>query len=270
MKKRIKVELQKMFHTRGFWFGIIIALLFSVADFTQQAYDFSAYHYGNSVFEKWMAMPYDTYASSIFYLIYPVLASLPYAWSMAEELRTGYVAQVFVREKRSHYFTGKFIAAFLSGGIAIDSALALNLYLLTLLQKTTYSVPYYMTSGFIPGSFCSTLYYEKPVAFALIWLCVSFLWGGAFAVLCCSLGFFLRRKLYLVPAMLVIYILQSLVAEMLPIYRWFYRIHMGWFDLTRADTMGLNPEWAVIGNIALIVLLSIMIMYIKGKKYEAV
>lgn len=265
MKKRIKVELLKMIKTRSFWVAFGFVMLFPIGDFAQQMRD----HFSCSVFEKWMAMPYDTYASRIFLLLYPVLASMPYAWSMAEELRTGYAVQLLTREKRSHYFCGKLVASFISGGSVISLALLLNLYLLVMSQRTFLPASYDLTSGFIPGSFLSIIHYTHPFIFSIIWLMVSFLWGGAFGMLCCAIGFFVKRKYLLVPLMLIIYIGQAIAVVRIPIYRWFYRIHLEWYQLTAADTPGLNPEWTVLGNVIFIILIAMIIVYFKGRKYEA-
>ncbi|MCH4021160.1 MAG: hypothetical protein LKE61_09835 [Erysipelotrichaceae bacterium] len=268
MKEKIKVEIQKMLSSRGFWASAAIVMIFPVADFVQQLHNFIAYHYPQSIFIKWMAMPNNTYASRMFFILYPVLAALPYAWSLAEDLRSGYAAQLLVREKRKEYFWGKITASFLSGGAVISAALLVNILLLSMMQQTTIPRIYYLTSGIFAGDFCSVIFYTHPVLYAVIWFIISFLWGGAFSMLCCALGFFIRRRIVLVPSMLIVYILQAVISEVFPIYQNEARVGTEWINLVTAAPNTYHPGWAILLNLACIILVSGALVYFRGRKYE--
>lgn len=268
LKKRIKVEIQKMLSGRGFWVSTAVVMIFPIADFVQQLHSFYIDHSIQSIFIKWMAMPYDSYASRMFFILYPVLASLPYAWSMAEDLRSGYAAQMLVREKRKDYFWGKMTASFLSGGAVISAALLLNILLLSMMQRATVPRIYYLVSGVFAGDFCSVIYYTHPVWYTLIWLIISFFWGGAFSMLCCALGFFIRRRIVLVPAMLIVYILQAVISEVFPVYQRESRVGMEWINLVTAAPVSYHPGWAILLNLACIILVSGTLFYLRGRKHE--
>ncbi len=258
-----------MLSSRYFLFSLLLSFAFAIANFIQNVY----YYLNNmnrfSVFEKWMGATTETFGALSFYYVFPILASLPFAWTLCDELHSGYALQVFTRTGKKEYFMGKLVSSFLSGGIVISSTLTLDILLLTALSPTYRPTPNDMISGIISGNFCSELYYTHPVIFTVIWICVEFLWGGVIAVLCSSLGLFIKRKGLLLPSMMLIWIGESVLASFIDLKRNEYSIEFRWMYLTQADPLTINPAWAIFGSIGLILLVGCLISWIKGARYEA-
>ncbi len=268
MIKNIRFECSRVLSSRMFRISLCLSCAFAAADVIQNLYYRIINMNQYSVFEKWMGSQAETFGAVAFYWVFPLLASLPYAWSLCDELHGGYAAQVMVRTGKKEYFAGKLISSFLSGGTVIACPLILDLLLLMMLNRTFYPTPNDLISCVMPGSFCSVLYYTHPVLFVLLWTCVEFLWGGTFALLCCALGFYIKKTVILLPSMLLIYVAESILSEFIIVKRNWYNIEFAWQSLTRADTMALNPGWVIFGSIGLILLVSFILTLIKGAKYE--
>ena len=87
-------------------------------------------------------------------------------------------------------------------------------------------------------------------------------------MLCCALGFFIRRRIVLVPSMLIVYILQAVISEVFPIYQNEARVGTEWINLVTAAPNTYHPGWAILLNLACIILVSGALVYFRGRKYE--
>lgn len=168
---------------------------------------FSLDHIGYSLFA--LAMPYDggNFSGMLFLFIWPVLAAMPYGWSYCQERRNGLSNQIISRCGARRYFVSKYVAVFVSGGLAVSLPLLLNLL------ANAMVLPYSEMSPLIlpainSQSFLAELYFTCAWAHGLVWCCVVFLLGGATACLCFCVGTWLRLQVVvtLVPfAILVVF-----------------------------------------------------------------
>lgn len=262
-------ELKRMLSSKTFRLSVLLSCVFAICDIIQNIYYKSINVNDFSVFEKWMGTSNETFGALSFYWFFPILASLPYAWTMCDELHSGYAMQVFIRTSKKDYIISKIVSSFMSGGIVISCALILDILLLTMIDRTYFPQPNDLISSIWSGSFCSALYYTHPVVFVAVWTCIEFLWGGVIAVLCCSLGFFMKNKVVLLSSMMLIYVSEAILSEFLTIKRNGYYIETSWLMLTHADTFKLNPGFVIFGSIGFILFVGIILSFIKGVRYEA-
>lgn len=269
MLQSIKFELKRMILSISFRFGIVLSCIFSVANFIQNVY----YKLNNindfSVFEKWLGTSNETFGGLAFYWLFPIIASIPYGWTLCDEIHNGYAMQILSRSSNKRYFISKMIVSFLSGGIVIALPLVLDFFLITALDRAYYPQPNDLTSSIWAGSFCSTLYYKNPILFVFTWTSIEFLWGGAIAALCCALGMYIKKKLILIPTMLLIFICESVLFLFIHIKRNNRIVETSWLNVTHANTLNINSGWFIFGSIFLILIISIILLAIKGVKYES-
>ena len=57
---------------------------------------------GNSLFNHWLGADMVFFPSTAFFFLLPILAVLPFGWSLVTELRSGYVRNVLGRTSRRH------------------------------------------------------------------------------------------------------------------------------------------------------------------------
>lgn len=58
----------------------------------------------SSCFRFFITSDYIQPSTDLFYALVPLLAALPYGWSLCSEKRRGYLNNVFVKSKRGRYF----------------------------------------------------------------------------------------------------------------------------------------------------------------------
>lgn len=136
MRHSIHCELKRMFFSKTFKVSVLVVCAFVLTDIVQNTYWAIIDMNDCSVFHKWIGSLNDTFGSVAFNWVFPILASLPYAWTMGEELNSGYAHQVLIRTSKKDYFISKLVTSFISGGLVIVIALILHIMLLTMICRT--------------------------------------------------------------------------------------------------------------------------------------
>lgn len=287
MKKNVRIELYKALHSKALALSLLIGLAIvfmnvaasakDVKDITERILsdrEKGLLINGNtsciSLFVLTIAYDCWHFASFYFMHIWPVLAALPFGWSYLQERRSGLYNQIVSRSSVKTYFFSKYIAVFVSGGLAVAGTVALDILLNALV------CPYYVLSptdrlsftsnySFLPG-----LFYTYPWLHAAVWCVVLFLLGGATAGLCFVVG----AK----PRLQVLVILTPFVL----LYLWevaFFRIgpklgHLYYLwtplELVYASISFANPAWVVFSIIAILTGAGLGLGYWQVVKHELV
>ncbi len=82
-----------------------------------------------TVFSTWIGGDGYSLGASVYFFIFPLLISIPYGWSYCEEKKNGYIGAVVAKAGKTSYFLAKYIAVFLTGGLAMVIPLFLTFYL---------------------------------------------------------------------------------------------------------------------------------------------
>lgn len=206
MNKVISIEIKKSMKTKGFLValcvGLIIAILQCVwfykniysVNQLEMSYVLNAgvsdklygYWFQNGILEGWMGCELYSQYNQLFFMVFPLLASLPYAVSLYREFRSGYTSQMVTRCGRGRYYISKFIAVFISGGLVVMLPLLLN-FLISACYLPVIPIDPMSLQAVVTGrDMWGALYYEKPLCYAAAYMGVDFVYGGIFA--CVSLA----------------------------------------------------------------------------------
>lgn len=140
-----------------------------------------------SVFNNWIGGEGLSPFSSIFSFVFPLLSTLPYAWSYQYEKSAGYQNQLLLHETRFSYLLTKYAAVFLSGGLAVLVPLIINFLCTCLIfPVVTPDVSYCHYYGIYNQSPFCELFYSQPLLFETVYLLIDFIFGGIFACLALS------------------------------------------------------------------------------------
>lgn len=263
MKIGLKTELWKALHNPMFYAALILGCLISLVNVAEnlitadqiKSIIFAEDHTGSqspwgfSLFLLWMPVNGASYGRSLFYLVWPVLAAMPFGWSYLQERRGGLYNQLVSRMGRKSFYVAKYIAVFISGGLVVAVPVLFNL----LVNATfcPYVLPNILNMLQIgDGYFLSELYFTVPWAYALIWCVVDFLLGGAAAGLCFVVGTRLRLQVMTILTPFALLLVADAVGTAL-------RSQFGWnvelspLQLAMAVPSRFNPEW-VVGSVFLI------------------
>lgn len=212
MKNVLALEMRKAFRNRSFLavvlIGCVLGLLSAwmcLMQYGQDTYYFqieadSGYISNpmlevESFYTYWIVMDGFTLFSSLLFYLLPLFATLPYAWSYCQERNRAYERNLVVRCGRYRYYFGKYIAAFLSGGLAVVLPVLLNILVMAMfLPARTPQVDYTIYYGVSYGDLFSAVFYTYPALYVLLRVLLIFLFGGLLAVFGMSVAYFTRNR----------------------------------------------------------------------------
>lgn len=223
--------------------------------------------HGISLFTRWISVNGFTFGSVYFYMVWPILAAMPYGWSYAQEVRSGIINQYMTRTNRTIYFVSKYIAVFLCGGIVVAFPVIADLLLNALFCPASIPEVTHLLTGVTDGYFMSVLFYTKPWVYAIIWCGVEFLYGGAIAGLCFLVGTKMRfHVMVILFPFVLLYIMGLIGSFVLGITGW--NLALTPLDQAMAASNVANPEWIVFTTITLITAISFVVGYWQVTRHE--
>ena len=75
-----------------------------IAEYGNESY---YYHTTFSCFNNWLPLRGANPAAGFFFVVLPLLVLMGYAWSLASDVRSGYVAQVLTRSTRGEFYKAR-------------------------------------------------------------------------------------------------------------------------------------------------------------------
>ncbi len=212
MKALLKIELNKAVKNKAFitsiTIGIILAILsliyclsiLAIDNSMASVYDSSNIIYDPEVglsilFNNWIGGEGGSLGTAIFYYIFPILCALPYGWSYCVEQKSGYTRLIIAQTGKKTYFMAKYIATFISGGLAmiiplITSILLSALFFPAITPYPSYDIYY---AVFVKSMF-SEVYYSHPFLYIFIYLCINFIFCGIITCTSMAAVSFIKQK----------------------------------------------------------------------------
>ena len=206
MKAIYTNEIKRAFNTIGMKLALLVGCALSVWHVITvimpisegQNYELSANAIDDlyvpiSLFSTWMGNELFPIQSYIFYLILPLLAVLPFGSSFFEDIKSGYIINVCTRLEKKIYFKAKYLAVFLSGGVAVAAPLLLNLVLSSMFMPAF--IPDNGTVGTIsPTTMAYEVFFTHPLVYVLMFIVIDFIFAGVIATLSLSYTYFTEHR----------------------------------------------------------------------------
>ena len=170
----------------------------------------------STCFRFFMVADYSQAATDLFYALLPLIAVMPYSWSLCQERKTCYLQNALVKTTRNRYLAGKAFAAALSGGLVVFFSLALNCVLCAcFIPAYAPDVSSVFQTGIYDSVMGSELYYNDPVAFTALYLFLSFVFSALWAGFVLLLGGLAEDSTRLLAgSFLVLYLFSSFEDKM--------------------------------------------------------
>ena len=206
MKAIYTNEIKRAFNTIGMKLALLVGCALSIWHVITvimpisegQNYELSANAIDDlyvpiSLYSTWMGNELFPIQSYIFYLILPLLAVLPFGSSFFEDIKSGYIINVCTRVEKKIYFKAKYLAVFLSGGVAVVAPLLLNLVLSSMFMPAF--VPDNGTVGTIsPTTMAYEVFFTHPLIYVLMLIVIDFIFAGVIATLVLSYTYFTEHR----------------------------------------------------------------------------
>lgn len=192
-----------------------------------------------SCYSFWMPIDGTELAQGIFLMIWPLLVSLPYAWSWCSERHRGVLVQQLVRAPRAACWGAKLAATFVSGALVIAVPYVVNLVACACFAPASlvWVSDVLYVGGLGPDTPLSSLYYTFPLGFCALWTLISSLVGGLWASCVAVLSALVGRPVEsLVGSYVLLHVLAYLGSDVRMILIW---ASNGAYSRNAVDTLDL-------------------------------
>ena len=212
--------------------------------------DFSS----SSCFNYWLVVDGIQAATSLFFLLLPLLAALPYAWSYLEESKTGFIALIITRTTKMRYLLSKYLAVFLSGALTITIPIILNFLICACFVPAR--IPDVFADihiGIFDVGLWSEVFYTNPLLYVVLYTLLNFTASGLWAASVFALSALTKTRVSLILAPWLALIFIDFVAKAV-----FWRVVRA--DLTpigflRGIGVGFPPNGTVVAVFLLFLLI---------------
>ena len=163
-----------------------------------------------SAYTAWIPTRIGEFYSGLYYLLWPLLATIPTAWILSNDSREGILEQQCLRIRKACAIRIKLYISFISGGICSALPLVLNfLAVICFLPLFTPKIYDEIYTAVSMNSLFSGLFYNSPLAYVIVLSILAFMIGGLFS---CTVCLFASLTKTTFQAIFVSYFLLHLLA----------------------------------------------------------
>lgn len=235
--KILRLELRRAFGGREMKISLFLGTLLVIG----QVIGFHTMHIWNAEFDQSWKLEDGTYAvgilrdtlyqgfiggerftffNELYFSLLPILAAFPFAGSFFKDYESGYMKNLCCRMDRTKYHLAKYIAVFLSGGVAAGFPYLAGFAVSALIYPADYPNVLAMRDKITELSLFAEYYSTHPLAYVMLYLLVIVVFAGVLATFSLLVSFWAKNILvvWFVPYM--VYTAQKLLFDKLDIYQW--------------------------------------------------
>lgn len=272
MKKIVKEELNRAVKNKGMVLALTIGIVIAVSHVIQCI--IPAYHanemmefekfptiYPLTVSDTWLAGNQVSLESFLYFLVLPIIAVLPFGTSYFADGQSGFLRGIYVRIPRKKYLQAKYIAAFISGGLAVVLPLLVNLMFALVLLPNMSAATILPCNRMEAVNLFYTIYDSYPLVYIFLFLCLDFIMGGIFACIGLACSYLSDYKIIVAICpffiQLTVHIIFSMLMKME--YSSVFFLQSGY---------GISAPWVVLLYIVIGIGLSAAVFLKKGEKED--
>lgn len=214
MKRLFKLELYRSLTGKAMLSALLIGLVIVLVQVFQEVIPMAKLIDKGLKYNKPMFFPGGTFMCWIgqsvhmeiflYYMVLPILATIPFADSYFTDKKSGYIKNVLIRAKKKDYYISKYIATFISGGLAVVIPLIISLLITSMILPTM--LPEVAYGGVFPTSIWSKLFYTNPYIYVLGYLIIDFIFSGLIATIALSISLIAEYRFAVLTAPFLIYV----------------------------------------------------------------
>lgn len=220
MKKIIKIEINRAIKGIGIWMALAIGVVCILYQFIPivnaelEVMEYRGYYseVKGGFYSLWLPGYLDGTTIYYFYL-FGIIAALPYGVSYFRDIKVGVIKNICNRVNRRYYIIAKYIATFVSGGLAVAIPLILDFFMVKLLYPVdSFEIGNTVLNAIDEGG---AFMIDHPYLVAVIIVFAWFVFGGALATVSLAVStismnfftiqlspFFLMLILFYLPTLL--------------------------------------------------------------------
>lgn len=221
MKSIVRFEMKRAYISRYFVGALVVGLSIAIAQFVFSVlpashlldnYLLGNGEYPRSVYNTWIEASGVPFYLSLYTLLLPILACIPYGDSLFLDKKEGYRNYVLTRVSKKNYLIAKLIATFLSAGSVVCIPLIINFYLTSFAMPLLIPESSATTFPIFSNSMWSELFYKTPLLYIGLYLIIIFMYAGLFGMLGVMLSSFVKNRfvVILLPFMVLSFLNLSI------------------------------------------------------------
>ena len=233
----LRLELKRAFGSREMKISLLLGMLLVIGQVIgfytmhlengaldqQWRLEDGAYEVGvlrDTLYQSFIGGEGFTFFNELYFSLLPILAAFPFAGSFFKDRESGYMKNLCCRMDRTRYHLAKYIAVFLSGGVAAGFPYLAGFAVSALIYPADFPNFLAMRGGTNELSLFADYYFIHPLAYVMLYLLVIVAFAGVLATFSLLVSFWAKNILvvWFVPYM--VYTTQRLLFEKLDIYQW--------------------------------------------------
>ncbi len=211
IKRCIIYELRRAIDSTGTKISLFIGnaiVLLDLITFCQQ--------YGvideKSLIQAWIGTDFQFAYNSLFYILLPIIACLPFAGSYYQDMFSGYDKNICVRISRAGYLFAKCFAVYVSAFVCTTIPLLINLFLVAGLYPNRLPERLdFLSAGIIDCHRFPILFGEFPLFYCFVFILIDGLFAGALGLMSVAVAKYCKSQFATVIMPFVFYILSGVI-----------------------------------------------------------
>lgn len=269
MKQILKLELTRAFTGKkmkiSLLIGFIIVLTYTTIEIINGKLSYNEcinYKiYPKSVFNTWIGYNSFSIFSTIYFMIFPLLASFPYGDSLFTDISSGYIKNIVIKGNKKKYWISKCTAIFLSGAFVVVIPLITSLFITMAFFPSIKPDIYSHSFSTNRYKLFFDLFLNHPYVYTFVFFLLQFIFGGLLSCLCIPFTYLVSNKhiVTLCPFALCILIMALTMNSI------------------ATPTVIINPEqpknlnlYIIILEIVIGVLILIITYFLKGRQKDVI
>lgn len=231
MKRVLRLELRRAFVNRSFVVAVLVGCAVVMSrvvawviptglSWADQWREYGAPKgaYPFSLYNSWIGGQGYLIQNTLYFVLIPLMACLPYAASFYSDRATGYTKNILTRIDRRSYYYAKCLSIFLVAGSAVILPLLFDIVATALFFPALIPEVTAGTFTIVQASMWSGLFYSYPSLYILCYLVLIALWTGLIALLAVPLSYIVSNRVIVALGPFVLLWLVDFVLHALPAY----------------------------------------------------
>lgn len=211
--RTLKFEMNRAFHGKWLYISILLGTIIAALDLGLFRIVYGS-DKGKVLIQAWLGTNYQFVYNSLFYVLMPLFACLPYAGTYFSDMDSGYDRNICVKTSRFSYMMSKCVASFASGFVAVSIPLLLDLYgAAGLYPDGKPDKLSFLTAGIIDSYLFPELFNGRPWIYILLFIFIDGMFAGLFAVMSVCISRWSRNRFSAVMFPFVVYVLTGVVLD---------------------------------------------------------
>ncbi|MBO5260873.1 MAG: hypothetical protein J6A82_01275 [Coprococcus sp.] len=205
----LRFEMNRAFRNKGLYISIGIGSAIGILDLVL-FYSMYETDGRTSLTQAWIGTNYQFAYNTLYYIMLPAIACIPYAGSYFADMNSGYDKNILIKTSRGSYIRAKLVAVFTSAFVAVVTPLLLDLFLAAGLYPDNKPERLsFMVAGIVDSQLWAELYGTHPVLYSLLFTGIDGLFGGLFGVMSVCVGRWMNSNFTAVMVPFALYVVSG-------------------------------------------------------------